>query len=123
MGLLYTSGPLKTIMKKCADLVAWNGHYSQPSARYYSAGSSGYSGTGGGYSGYNQYAPGYATNPSASYAGGLTEEEQLDAAIRNSLNDRGQSSRRGAPPPYGFDLSEEARAEEIRWRRLRRFDS
>lgn len=35
----------------------------------------------------------------------------------------GQSNQRGAPPPYGFNVSEEARAEEIRWRRLRRFDS
>ncbi|KAG7217587.1 hypothetical protein INR49_021273 [Caranx melampygus] len=78
-----------------AELMTWNGHYTQPSARYYSAGSS----------------------------GGLTEEEQLEAAIRNSLNDRGQSSRSRGPPPYGFNLSEEARAEEIRWRRLRRFDS
>lgn len=49
----------------------------------------GYNGTGGGYSGYNQYAPGHTTDPSASYTGGLTEEEQLQAAIRNSLNDRG----------------------------------
>lgn len=51
----------------------------------------GYSGAGGGYSGYNRHAPGYTTNPSASYTGGLTEEEQLDAAIRNSLNDRGKA--------------------------------
>lgn len=35
----------------------------------------------------------------------------------------GQSSQRGAPPPYGFHLSEEATAEDIRLRRLRRFDS
>lgn len=35
----------------------------------------------------------------------------------------GQSSQRGAPPPYGFHVSEEATAEDIRLRRLRRFDS
>uniref|UniRef100_A0A672ZCD8 Rhomboid domain containing 1 n=1 Tax=Sphaeramia orbicularis TaxID=375764 RepID=A0A672ZCD8_9TELE len=50
------------------------------------------------------------TNYTASYTGGLSEEEQLEAAIRNSLNDRGQRHRT-------------ERAEEIRWRRLRRFDS
>ncbi|GAA6235758.1 rhomboid-related protein 4 [Lates japonicus] len=123
VGLLYTSGPLKTIMKKCAEFVTLNGYNSQPSAYYNSSSSSGYSGTGGGHSGYHQYARDYTANPTASYTGGLTEEEQLETAIRNSLNDRGQSSQRGAPPPYGFNLSEEATAEEIRWRRLRRFDS
>lgn len=35
----------------------------------------------------------------------------------------GQSNQRGAPPPYGFYSPEEAIAEEIRQRRLRRFDS
>lgn len=70
----------------------------------------GYSGTGGGYSGYqqhppgytashqyppgytanHQYPPGYEANPTASYTGGMTEEEQIEAAIRNSLNDRGK---------------------------------
>ncbi|XP_022594299.1 rhomboid-related protein 4 isoform X1 [Seriola dumerili] len=123
VGLLYTSGPLKTIMKRCAEIVTSNGYNSRPGANYNSSGFSGYSGTGGGYSGYHQHAPDYTTNRSASYSGGLTEEEQLETAIRNSLNDGRQSSRRGAPPPYGFNLSDEARAEEIRWRRMRRFDS
>lgn len=50
----------------------------------------GYSGTGGGHSGYHQYARDYTANPTASYTGGLTEEEQLETAIRNSLNDRGK---------------------------------
>lgn len=35
----------------------------------------------------------------------------------------GQTNHRGAPPPYGFYSPEEAIAEEIRQRRLRRFDS
>ena len=48
----------------------------------------GHSGTGGRYS---QYAPGNTTGHPAAFTGGLTEEEQLDAAIRNSLNDRGKS--------------------------------
>lgn len=117
---------------------------------------SGYTGTGRGLSGNYQYAPGYTAD--ASYTGGLTEEEQLEEAIRNSLNDRGkaawdsfdkwkrvrviyflylcdvtglsffsflflgQTQQRGAPPPYGFHLSEDARAEQIRQMRLRRFD-
>ncbi|XP_044058087.1 rhomboid-related protein 4 isoform X1 [Siniperca chuatsi] len=122
VGLLYTAGPLKTIMKKCAGFVTSHGYNSRPSAYYNSSGSTGYSGTRGGYSRY-QYVPDYTTNPTASYTGGLTEEEQIEAAVRNSLNDRGQTNQRGAPPPYGFHLSEEARAEEIRQRRLRRFDS
>ncbi|KAM7412647.1 hypothetical protein PAMA_020154 [Pampus argenteus] len=112
VGLLYTAGPLKTVMKKCAGFVTSNGYNS-----------SGYSGTGGGYSGYHQYAPDNTENNTAYYTDGLTEDEQLQMAIRNSLHEPGQGIQRGAPPPYGFTQSEEARAEEIRWRRLRRFDS
>ncbi|XP_037631352.1 rhomboid-related protein 4 [Sebastes umbrosus] len=123
VGLLYTAGPLKAVMKKCAGFVTSNGYNSRPNAYYSNSGSTGYSGTAGGYSGYQQNPPDYTTNHSASYSGGLTEEEQIQAAIRNSLNDGGQSSQRGAPPPYGFHLSEEATAEDIRLRRLRRFDS
>lgn len=52
--------------------------------------SAGYTGTSGGYSGYQQNPPDYTTNHSASYSGGLTEEEQIQAAIRNSLNDGGK---------------------------------
>lgn len=124
--------------------------------------SAGYSDGHGGYPRYQQYN--YARNPTESYTGGLTEEEQIEAAIRNSLNDRGkaeqgcrikirlfcfffikchfknitllskiiaedssvsvgQTNHRGGPPPYGFHFPEEAIAEEIRQRRLRRFDS
>lgn len=116
VGLLYTAGPLKAIMRTCAGFVT-NG----PSAYYSYSGSSGYRATHGGYDGHTP--PGYTTNPTASYAGGMTEDEQIEAAIRNSLIDRGQREQRGAPPPYGFHISEEATAEEIRQRRLRRFDS
>lgn len=123
VGLLYTAGPLKAIMKQCAGLVTSNGYHSRPGAYYNSSGFSGYSGTRGQYPGYHQHAPHYTANPTASYTGGLTEEEQIQEAIRNSLNDRGQSNQRGAPPPYGFHLSEEARAEDVRQRRLRRFDN
>lgn len=51
----------------------------------------GYSGTHGGY---HQNAPDYPTDPTAHYTGGMTEEEQIEAAIRNSLNDRGKRGRR-----------------------------
>ncbi|XP_034404827.1 rhomboid-related protein 4 [Cyclopterus lumpus] len=123
VGLLYTAGPLKAVMKKCAGFVTLNGYNSRSNAHYGSSGSSGYSGSGGAYSGYHQSPPEYTSNPPASYSGGLTEEEQLEAAIRNSLNDGGQPRQRGAPPPYGFQRSQEATAEDIRLRRLRRFDS
>ncbi|XP_030600204.1 rhomboid-related protein 4 [Archocentrus centrarchus] len=122
VGLLYTTGPLKKIMKKCAEFVTSNGSNSQPRAYHTSSGFSGYAGAAGGHSGSYQYAAGNAADYTASYTGGLTEEEQLEAAIRNSLNDGGQSRQRDAPPPYGFHLSEDARAEEVRQMRLRRFD-
>lgn len=57
--------------------------------------SAGDSGAGGGHSRYNHYASNYPTNPAASYTGGLTEEEQIQAAIRNSLNDRGEAEEGG----------------------------
>ncbi|XP_021177137.2 rhomboid-related protein 4 [Fundulus heteroclitus] len=123
VGLLYTSGPLKTIMKRCADLVTSNGHGAHHHAYYRSAGTSGYGGSNGGYSGNFHYAAHHSTNQAASYSGGLTEEQQLEEAIRNSLNDRGQTHGGGDPPPYGFSLPQEPSAEEMRWRRLRRFDS
>lgn len=120
VGLLYTSGPLKTLMKSCSGFVTSNGYTSQPNAYYRS---SGYSGTGGGSSGYYQHGTENTTNHTASYTGGMTEEEQLEMAIRNSLNESEQTNQRGAPPPYGFHFPEEPSAEEIRWRRLRRFES
>ncbi|KAM6933997.1 rhomboid-related protein 4 [Xenentodon cancila] len=122
VGLLYTAGPLKTIMKKCAEFVSSNGYSSHPGAYFRSSGTSGYRSTSREYSGSSQYSH-YTRVHTASYTNGLTEEEQLEAAIRNSLNDRGHTQQRGAPPPYGFNLSEDASAEEIRWRRLNRFDS
>lgn len=108
VGLLYTSGPLKTVMKKCADLVAFNGADYRPRT-YYS--SSGYSGVD------TRYNYPSGTERSPDYTGGLTEEEQLERAIRNSLNERDQAQRRPVPPRYGFQLSED----EMRQQRLRRF--
>ncbi|XP_053278550.1 rhomboid-related protein 4 [Pleuronectes platessa] len=116
VGLLYTSGPLKTVMGKCAELVSGNGLDSRSRGYYNSSGSSGRSGSDGS-TGYRQQAPDDTSTPHGSYTGGLTEEEQLQAAIRNSLNEGGESRQRRAPPPYGFNT-----AEEIRQRRLMRFD-
>lgn len=118
VGLLYTSGPLKAIMKKCAELVTMSGADFRSSGYNYN--SSGYSGFDGRHSGYRQHAPSDTSTHQASYTGGLTEEEQLEAAIRNSLNERGENRQRGAPPPYGFYVPDEA--EQIRQMRLRRFD-
>lgn len=104
VGLLYTSGPLKAIMKKCAVML--NTNYRPRT--YYS--SSGYSGSD------TRYSPPNSTEDDPlTYTGVLTEEEQLERAIRNSLNEAQMQQR--APPSYGFRLSEE----EIRERRLRRF--
>ncbi|XP_013881875.1 rhomboid-related protein 4 [Austrofundulus limnaeus] len=114
VGLLYTSGPLKTIMKRCAALVSSDTHRSY-------SGTSGYGGAAGGNSGSS--APNYWSADSAVYTGGLTEAEQLEEAIRNSLHDRDQTRRGEAPPPYGFNASADLSAEEVRWRRLRRFDN
>uniref|UniRef100_UPI003AAD5D58 rhomboid-related protein 4 n=1 Tax=Centroberyx gerrardi TaxID=166262 RepID=UPI003AAD5D58 len=120
VGLLYTAGPLKTIMETCAGFVTSNGFNSRPTTYYRS---SGYSGTRGGYSADQRYATGYTTGYTAPYTAGLSEEEQVEAAVRNSMNDRGRTSQRGAAPPYGFQRSEEdAAAEEVRRRRLLRFD-
>ncbi|KAM9317958.1 rhomboid-related protein 4-like [Pholidichthys leucotaenia] len=119
VGLLYTAGPLKKLMKKCADAVTSDGYNSRPQAHYSSSGSTGYSGTSRTYSGNPPHGAGYTTDHrTSSYTGGLTEEEQLETAIRNSLNDRGEAT----PPSYGFHFPNEDRAEEMRRMRLRRFD-
>lgn len=118
VGLLYTMGPLEAIMKKCAGLVTTDGFHSGHSAYYNSSGSTGYIHRA--YPAYQPHSPYSYTTNSTSYTGGLTEEEQIQAAIRNSLNDRGPSNQREAPPPYGF--REQGVAEEVRQRRLRRFE-
>ncbi|XP_054883752.1 rhomboid-related protein 4 [Poeciliopsis prolifica] len=113
VGLLYTSGPLNRIMSKCADLFLSN---ELGSHRYRSAGTSGYAGNSGDLYGYFYDPPGYHT---PSYTGGLTEEQQLEEAIRNSLQDR----RRGHDRRSYGDSSDDMSAEELRRRRRRRFDN
>ncbi|XP_041920257.1 LOW QUALITY PROTEIN: rhomboid-related protein 4-like [Alosa sapidissima] len=61
-------------------------------------------------------APPYVAHP---YTGGMSEEEQYQAALRASLNDRGGSA--PSRPEYGFQIPPDPTSEEIRRRRLQRF--
>eukprot|EP00064_Thunnus_orientalis_P020081 superscaffoldBa00005338_g20212 len=88
-------------------------------------GFSGYSGTTGADSADPQPAEDYTTDSTSdyteSYIAGLTEEEQIELAIRNSLNDRGRTRQR--EDSSGFHSAEgEGSAEEVRRKRLRRFE-
>ncbi|KAM8853640.1 rhomboid-related protein 4 isoform 1-T2 [Synchiropus picturatus] len=106
VGLLYTSGPLLTIMKTCANLATFGGFPSGPGQHFSTSGQSGF----------NAPDPdtGARTHPDS------FEEEQLQAAIRNSLMDQGGPGHR-EPPAYGFHLPEErAVPKEPRWRRFMR---
>ncbi|XP_057206791.1 rhomboid-related protein 4 [Triplophysa rosa] len=131
VGLLYTKGPLKSLMKTCAGFVTLNGNNGRQ--RIYN--SSGYSGYGTPYppNSYGQqsfnprhdnapYRDTYNTHmpsapPQHSYTAGLSEEEQYEEAVRASLNDRGRSM-----PTRSHGHSDPI-AEEVRWRRLQRFNS
>uniref|UniRef100_A0A8C7EIL5 Rhomboid-related protein 4 n=1 Tax=Neovison vison TaxID=452646 RepID=A0A8C7EIL5_NEOVI len=95
VGMMYTHGPLKKIMKKCAGYSRYQDSYQY---------------------GWQTYSEEIPRNYDA-YTAGLSEEEQLERALRASLWDRGTSG--PSPPPYGFRLSAE---EEMRRQRLRRFD-
>ncbi|XP_004453936.1 rhomboid-related protein 4 [Dasypus novemcinctus] len=114
VGLMYTQGPLKKIMETCAGMFSSNTGY--PGQQYYFNNS--------GYSGYQDHYPysraGYyeaAPRSYEAYTAGLSEEEQLERALRASLQDRGNP--RSSPPPFGFRLS----PEEMRRQRLHRFDA
>uniref|UniRef100_A0A8C3WY26 Rhomboid-related protein 4 n=1 Tax=Catagonus wagneri TaxID=51154 RepID=A0A8C3WY26_9CETA len=114
VGLMYTCGPLKKIMETCAGNFPSNIGYAGQQYYYNNSG----------YSGYQDYHPsgrpgsyGEVPRNYDAYTAGLSEEEQLERALRASLWDRGNG--RSSPPPYGFHLSPE---EEMRRRRLYRFD-
>ncbi|XP_053169203.1 rhomboid-related protein 4 isoform X2 [Hemicordylus capensis] len=103
VGLMYTMGPLKSIMKTCA------GQRNSYNSEYFR-----YSGT-----------PSYSPQDYNVYTGGLNEDEQFERAVRNSLNDSGGSTRHYSNErrPYGFWLPpEELSAEELRRQRLNRFE-
>ncbi|XP_072111189.1 rhomboid-related protein 4 [Mobula birostris] len=107
VGLLYIKGPLKDIMQACADIVS-SSNYPRQQTRFSNRGNSGYS------SSRND-----ASYDTTGFTGGMTEEEQLDAAIWASLNNHGAygDGRR----PYGFRDPEQLNEEEIRQRRINRF--
>lgn len=114
VGLMYTRGPLKKIMETCAGVFSPSVGYPRQQYYFNSAGPSGYQ---------NHYPDGTAgaykethRNYDA-YTAGLSEEEQLERALRASLWDR-RNARNGSTP-YGFRLTPE---EEMRRRRLHRFD-
>ncbi|XP_039893702.1 rhomboid-related protein 4-like [Simochromis diagramma] len=112
VGLLYTVGPLKTIMEACADMISSDGVTSRQRS-YYSF--SGYSGTRREYFEEPRPAEDHASDYSESYISGLTEEEQIELAIRNSLKHREQTRRRETEHDPGD-------SEDLRRRRLRRFE-
>uniref|UniRef100_A0A2I3LWW6 Rhomboid domain containing 1 n=1 Tax=Papio anubis TaxID=9555 RepID=A0A2I3LWW6_PAPAN len=91
VGLMYTQGPLKKMMEACAGGFSSNVGY--PGQQYYfnSSGSSGYQDYyPHGRPGHYEEAPGnYDT-----YTAGLSEEEQLERALRASLWDRGKRGRK-----------------------------
>ncbi|KAJ8256897.1 hypothetical protein COCON_G00190490 [Conger conger] len=101
VGLLYTKGPLMSVMKVCAGFSGTrsNSPYAQnerPQA----------------------HTPRPGLNP---YTTGLSEEEEYEAAIRASMRDRGGATHES--PAYGFHIppSQPDNLEEIRLRRLQRF--
>ncbi|XP_038672160.1 rhomboid-related protein 4 isoform X2 [Scyliorhinus canicula] len=73
VGLLYTKGPLKNLMEACADGFSL-GSFSRRQTRF----------DGQGYSGYHDVGDD-ASNHRTSYTGGMTEEQQLEEAIRASI--------------------------------------
>uniref|UniRef100_A0A8C6ZV06 Rhomboid domain containing 1 n=1 Tax=Nothoprocta perdicaria TaxID=30464 RepID=A0A8C6ZV06_NOTPE len=90
VGLMYTVGPLKRIMKACAGIMSL-GYFVNSSLfisilEYYDR-------------------PGYEYSTRRNYdvyTGGLTEEEQLERAVLNSLNERGRNHMAFYIFYYGF---------------------
>ncbi|XP_054977704.1 rhomboid-related protein 4 [Sorex araneus] len=116
VGLMYVHGPLKKIMEACAGIFSSNIGY--PRQQYHHFSSAGYSGY---QDAYHNGRPGYredAPRNYDAYTAGLSEEEQLEQALRASLWDQGSAR---SPPPYGFRNL--AGHEELRRQRLHRFDS
>ncbi|XP_057685048.1 rhomboid-related protein 4-like [Corythoichthys intestinalis] len=111
VGLLYTTGPLKKVMEMCAGMMSSN--TLMPRTSFKSSGCSG------------RHSVGSRSTmdkrSSSRYTSGMTEEDQLAAAIRDSLRDtgrhRGDSPLTGHPP-YGIRLTDK----ELRARRLMRLD-
>ncbi|XP_077786047.1 rhomboid-related protein 4 isoform X1 [Podarcis muralis] len=111
VGLMYTMGPLKMLMKACSGGFRSQTDFSEQRNRYNSENFR--------YSGY----PSHSSRDYSMYTGGLNEEEQVERALRNSLNDRGARHYGNERRPYGFWLPpEEPSVEELRRQRLNRFE-
>ncbi|XP_060221241.1 LOW QUALITY PROTEIN: rhomboid-related protein 4-like [Meriones unguiculatus] len=114
VGLMYTRGPLKKIMEACAGIFFSSVVYPRQQCHFNGAGPSGYQ---------NHSRDGRAgacgeTHRSCDvYTAGLSKEEQLERALRDSLMD--QKNARHGPAPYGFRLTPE---EEMRRQSLPRSD-
>ncbi|XP_031224028.1 rhomboid-related protein 4 isoform X2 [Mastomys coucha] len=114
VGLMYTHGPLKKIMDTCAGIFISN---AEPSGQQH------HFNNGVPYRYQNRYADSRPVIHDTTYrnydiyTAGLSEEEQLEQALRASIWDQGNT--RNGPIPYGFRLPPE---EEMRRQRLHRFD-
>ncbi|XP_060799274.1 rhomboid-related protein 4 isoform X4 [Neoarius graeffei] len=106
VGLLYTTGPLGALMKTCAGYSGYRTPYTSNRS------------PDNGQDPYNRTEP--SAPPQHPYTAGLSEREQFEAAMMASL----QEQRRRAPsrPSYGFNANSDPSMEEIRRRRLQRFD-
>ncbi|XP_065136751.1 rhomboid-related protein 4-like [Paramisgurnus dabryanus] len=129
VGLLYTKGPLKSLMKTCADFVTSDSNFGSRRT-FNSSGSSGFRMPNSPNSYYGQqsfnprhnsapYRDPYNTDmPSAprQHPAGLSEEEQNEAAIGASLNNTGSSEQTSSSNVYSDPIPE-----VVRLRRLQRF--
>ncbi|XP_064008873.1 rhomboid-related protein 4 isoform X2 [Pogoniulus pusillus] len=102
VGLMYTMGPLRKVMKAFAGGFLFT-DLTRPRDYYYYSESSGY--------------PGYQHRMPRNYydyTGGLSEEEQLERAVMNSLHERdsGGATHSDERRPYGFWFPPEQHSEE-----------
>ncbi|XP_061073389.1 rhomboid-related protein 4-like isoform X2 [Conger conger] len=123
VGILYTEGPLMSVMKVCAGVLTVIGDSAGRRHYYSSSGFSGYAGTRSN-SPYAQNERPQAHTPRPGlhpYTTGLSEEEEYEAAIRASMRDQGGATHES--PAYGFHIPppQPDHSEEIRLRRLQRF--
>ncbi|XP_044526730.1 rhomboid-related protein 4 isoform X2 [Gracilinanus agilis] len=110
VGLLYVLGPLKRIMKACAGIGMFSHSVGLPGIQFFF--DVAYQGDFLDYQPFQEVPRNYYI-----YTAGFTEEEQLERALRDSLQD--QIGVNNGPPPYGFNISPE---DEMRRKRLNRFD-
>ncbi|KAG8445300.1 hypothetical protein GDO86_010185 [Hymenochirus boettgeri] len=106
VGFLYTQGPLKNILTVTASF--FSGTSSTDGNFTYS-----------GYARNHNYPFQNTASPYDMYTGGLSEDEQLQQALRESLHERGGYRR--TQPNIPWSSPEQPSLEEIRRRRLNRF--